>query len=66
MPDATNGENPRYTDVQVGINAQGSRSEFDSLGSVDVPADRYWGAQTQRSLIHFSTCRSTSTTPTVW
>jgi fumarate hydratase, class II len=24
------------------------------MGAVDVPADRYWGAQTQRSLIHFS------------
>jgi fumarate hydratase class II len=24
------------------------------MGSIDVPADRYWGAQTQRSLVHFS------------
>ena len=24
------------------------------MGAIDVPADRYWGAQTQRSLIHFS------------
>jgi fumarate hydratase class II len=31
-----------------------SRSEADSIGSIDVPADRYWGAQTQRSLHHFS------------
>src|SRR5690349_5212682 len=30
------------------------RQEFDSLGEVDVPADRLWGAQTQRSLKHFS------------
>jgi fumarate hydratase, class II len=30
------------------------RTESDSLGSVEVPADRYWGAQTQRSLEHFS------------
>jgi fumarate hydratase class II len=30
------------------------RTEFDSLGEVDVPADRLWGAQTQRSLEHFS------------
>ena len=29
------------------------RQESDSLGSVDVPADRYWGAQTQRSLENF-------------
>src|SRR5262249_7582734 len=30
------------------------RVEFDSMGEVKVPADRLWGAQTQRSLIHFS------------
>jgi fumarate hydratase class II len=30
-----------------------SRIETDSFGSVDVPADRLWGAQTQRSLTHF-------------
>ncbi len=30
------------------------RTESDSMGPVEVPADRYWGAQTQRSLHHFS------------
>ena len=30
------------------------RVEFDPMGQVKVPADRLWGAQTQRSLIHFS------------
>lgn len=30
------------------------REETDSIGPVDVPADKYWGAQTARSLIHFS------------
>ena len=30
------------------------RIEKDSLGEVKVPADRLWGAQTQRSLEHFS------------
>ena len=29
------------------------RSEHDSLGEVRVPADRYWGAQTQRAVEHF-------------
>jgi fumarate hydratase class II len=29
------------------------RSESDSFGAIDVPADRYWGAQTQRSLENF-------------
>ena len=31
----------------------GRRTETDSLGRVEVPADRYWGAQTQRALVHF-------------
>jgi fumarate hydratase, class II len=30
------------------------RKETDSLGDVEVPADKLWGAQTQRSLEHFS------------
>src|SRR5712671_5866120 len=30
------------------------RTEADGLGQVDVPADKLWGAQTQRSLQHFS------------
>jgi fumarate hydratase, class II len=30
------------------------RKETDGLGEVDVPADKLWGAQTQRSLEHFS------------
>ena len=29
------------------------RLESDSMGEIEVPADRYWGAQTQRSLLHF-------------
>jgi fumarate hydratase, class II len=33
---------------------QNVRKETDSLGEVDVPADKLWGAQTQRSLEHFS------------
>jgi len=32
----------------------GFRKETDSLGEVRVPADKLWGAQTQRSLEHFS------------
>ncbi|MEY4599584.1 MAG: hypothetical protein RLZZ445_2381, partial [Pseudomonadota bacterium] len=30
------------------------RTESDSLGQIAVPADAYWGAQTQRSLLYFS------------
>ncbi len=33
--------------------AGGTRIERDSLGEVPVPADRYWGAQTERSLKNF-------------
>ena len=41
-------------DVGIGIEASGTRPESDSMGIIDVPAAHYWGAQTQRSLIHFS------------
>jgi fumarate hydratase class II len=34
--------------------SEACRSESDSLGSVQVPAERFWGAQTQRSLRFFS------------
>jgi fumarate hydratase, class II len=45
---------PVLREVPIGINASGARRESDSTGRIEVPADRYWGAQTQRSLIHFS------------
>ena len=45
---------PTMLDIPVGVAAAGERIEFDSMGQVAVPADRYWGAQTQRSLHHFS------------
>nr|WP_249202154.1 MULTISPECIES: class II fumarate hydratase [Gluconobacter] len=41
-------------DTSIGLNVSGTRVETDSMGRIDVPADRYWGAQTQRSLEHFS------------
>ena len=31
-----------------------TRTETDSMGPIEVPADRYYGAQTARSLIHFN------------
>src|SRR5258708_38617985 len=45
---------PKILDQPIGLDATGMRTEFDSLGDVDVPANRYWGAQTQRSLQHFN------------
>ncbi|MBV9852908.1 MAG: class II fumarate hydratase [Streptosporangiaceae bacterium] len=53
MTDADN-QAPKILDIPIGLDATGLRREFDSLGDVGVPADRYWGAQTQRSLEHFS------------
>ncbi|MGW7002369.1 class II fumarate hydratase [Streptomyces sp. NPDC054933] len=41
-------------DVPIGTSATGTRVESDSMGRIEVPAEHYWGAQTQRSLIHFS------------
>jgi fumarate hydratase class II len=40
--------------IPIGISAEGKRIETDSLGNIEVPANRYWGAQTQRNLQHFS------------
>ena len=45
---------PNLLDTPIGISAAGRRHETDSMGGIDVPADRYWGAQTERSLVHFS------------
>jgi fumarate hydratase, class II len=41
-------------DLPIGLTATGTRQEFDSMGTIDVPADKYYGAQTARSLVHFS------------
>jgi fumarate hydratase class II len=30
-----------------------TRTETDSFGPLEVPADKYWGAQTQRSIMNF-------------
>src|SRR6266550_8082899 len=45
---ATPGERPTRT-----------RIESDSMGQIEVPANVYWGAQTQRSLLHFNIGRDT-------
>src|SRR6266516_4175145 len=50
----TNQAHPLLHDIPIGIDATGQRHETDSMGGIDVPADRYWGAQTQRSLVHFA------------
>jgi fumarate hydratase, class II len=50
----TNEKEPKILDLPIGLSATGMRKEFDSLGDVEVPANHYWGAQTQRSLQHFN------------
>ncbi len=42
-----------------------TRIESDSMGEIEVPADRYWGAQTQRSLHHFDIGVETMPTPLI-
>src|SRR5438270_4797575 len=45
---------PSKAGAQGDRNMTDFRNETDSLGEVEVPADKLWGAQTQRSLEHFS------------
>jgi fumarate hydratase, class II len=47
-------DEPEILDIPIGLDVTGTRREFDSLGEVEVPANHYWGAQTQRSLQHFN------------
>src|SRR6202020_2725120 len=48
------GVDKKSVPVPIGTGATGTRVESDSMGTIKVPAEHYWGAQTQRSLIHFS------------
>ncbi len=41
------------TTAQISPNGTKMRVESDSMGKIDVPADKYYGAQSARSLIHF-------------
>ena len=36
------------------MNASRPRTVHETPIGIDVPADRYWGAQTQRSVVHFA------------
>ena len=42
-----------------------ARVETDTFGPIEVPADRYWGAQTQRSLQNFRIGSETMPAPLV-
>ena len=39
------------------------REERDTFGPIQVPADKYWGAQTQRSIQNFDIARDTDRMP---
>jgi len=45
---------PKILDLPIGTGTTGKRRESDSMGEIEVPAEHYWGAQTERSLEHFS------------
>lgn len=47
----TESPSPKILTLPIGITALSGRLESDSLGQVEVPGDRYWGAQTQRALV---------------
>lgn len=44
----------KLIDLPIGTGAAGLRTESDSMGEIAVPAEHYWGAQTERSLHHFA------------
>ncbi len=43
-----------------------TRKESDSMGAIEVPADHYWGAQTQRSIEHFAIGCDTMPQELIW
>lgn len=51
----------RFAQRAMATNAM--RTETDTFGPIEVPDDRYWGAQTQRSISNFNICRSTDRMP---
>src|ERR1700726_3407034 len=53
MADAVHAAHPHTTQPKT------TRTESDSMGKMEVPADRYYGAQTARSLIHFAIGKDT-------
>jgi hypothetical protein len=65
---AANDKEPKLLDVPIGLDGTGMRKEFDSLGEVEVPANRYWGAQTHAACSISTSartgCRKRCTTPT--
>jgi fumarate hydratase, class II len=40
-------QQPKLQELPIGINAAGKRKETGSIGEIEVPANQYWGAQTE-------------------
>src|SRR3984957_7488249 len=55
---ASTTQEPRMSHVTV-VHSGPTRTESDSMGQIEVPTDRYYGAQTARSLIHFDIGKDT-------
>src|ERR1700723_4114450 len=53
MADAVHAAHPHTSQPQK------TRTESDSMGKMEVPTDRYYGAQTARSLVHFDIRKDT-------
>src|SRR6195256_4646092 len=53
MADAVHAAHPHTSQPQ------NTRTESDSMGKMEVPGDRYYGAQTARSLVHFAIGKDT-------
>jgi fumarate hydratase class II len=45
--------------ASAGESKKATRTESDSMGTIEVPSHVYWGAQTERSLLHFAIGRDT-------
>jgi len=54
---------PPSTAVLLSQSTKDWRSESDTIGEIKVPACKYWGAQTQRSMINFDICSHTDKMP---
>src|SRR5579864_109651 len=52
-------QEPHMSEISDTVTDFATRTESDSMGKIDVPADRYYGAQTARSLIHFAIGKDT-------
>jgi fumarate hydratase class II len=52
-------------DARIESMSDAKRTETDSIGPIEVPANRYWGAQTQRSLLNFEIGTETMPAPLV-